>query len=65
MRRYGYTRDALFAFMTGLGFTAYALEGSRFVPFDDARNAKDAIWSRAPLGLNRGPALAAINPIRL
>jgi FkbM family methyltransferase len=50
MRRYGYTRDALFAFMTGLGFTAYALEGSRFVPFDDARNAKDAIWSRAPLG---------------
>jgi FkbM family methyltransferase len=49
MKRYGYTRDALFAFMRGLGFSAYALEGSRFVPFEDAGNAKDAIWSRAPL----------------
>jgi len=49
MKRYGYTRDALFAFMSGLGFDAYALDGSRFVPFDDAHNAKDAIWSRNPL----------------
>jgi len=49
MKRYGYTSDALFAFMKGLGFSAYALEGSRFVPFEDAGSAKDAIWSRSPL----------------
>lgn len=49
MKRYGYSQGELFEYMQGLGFSAYALEGSSFVPFSQARKAKDAFWSRCAL----------------
>jgi FkbM family methyltransferase len=45
-RRYGYSVSELFSFMQGLGFKAFALEDDAFVAFEDAKRAKDAVWTR-------------------